>query len=112
MVGFRSARIYQWPAILIEGVAQHAYDRLLAQLRFQVQPPDYLSPQSAEMIAMQSQGLASKSMVEQINQECLEDGEHALAWEQIAALNMPALMPVVDVQIIFLEARGRSCWVV
>lgn len=55
------------------------------------------------MIAMQKQGLASKPLVQQMEQEDLEDIEHALPGEQVAAIDTPAVRPMIDVEVVFLE---------
>jgi hypothetical protein len=56
------------------------------------------------MIAMQTQGVASESLAQQISQEYFEYVEHPLSWAQILGLDAPAMRPVIDVRVIFLES--------
>src|ERR1039457_3310235 len=60
------------------------------------------------MIAMQAQGFAGASEVQLMDQEDLEDIEHALARGEILGLDTPSLGPVIDIQELFLESGGQG----
>src|SRR6266849_592855 len=70
-----------------------------------MQESDDVSSQSAEIIAMDSQGFARACEVQLMRQEDLEEIDHDFPQSNVFGFDMPSLGPVIDVQIVFLERR-------
>jgi hypothetical protein len=68
-----------------------------------MQAADDLPTQGAQVIAMQAQGLASAPETQQVSQEGLKDDQQSLPGWQIAGLDLPAVRPVIEVQIVIRE---------